>query len=1045
MIDRILEFSLRQPGFILLAAVGLLAVGLWSAAHLPIDAVPDITAPQVQVNTEVAALAAEESEKLVTRPIEIALAGLPSVDEMRSLTKFGLSQVTIQFKDGTDIYRARQLVAERLQGVLEQLPAGTLPKLAPISTGLGEIFYYSVNYRADAKHKPPTELEQLIELSELQEYVIKPLLRTVPGIAEINGSGGYEKQFVVQPKPEALTDVGMTFSELADLVAQNVENTGGGIISRGTEQLTIRAVSRVNTTEDIANLPLKFGAGVTPLLVKDVADVKIGTKFRTGAATLDGHETVIGTVMMLAGENSREVAERVKTRIAEIQTKLPEGVEIQIQYDRSQLIDRTVHTVQTNLFEGAVLVVVVLLGVLGNWRAALIVALAIPLSFLFALIGMTRFGISGNLMSLGAVDFGLIIDGAVVIVENVVRQLGQRQHQLGRVLTVEERTHTVLSASTQVGMPMFFGVVIITVVYLPILALTGIEGKMFHPMALTVMLALAGALLLSLTLMPVLCALVLRGNVHEGDNIIIHLAKGGYRCILNVALRFRWITVTTAIALFIASVWLFGHLGAEFVPKLDEGSITAMLYKPVGMSIAESLKTDIEVEHRILQEFPEVTRVFTRIGTSEIATDPMPPNESDVYIFYKSLAEWPHTPGRPANKAELREQIEAMLQNINPDYSILFAQPIEMRFNEMLEGTKAEVSVKIFGDDYDVLENRAEQIKGILEQTPGVAQVEFETEGRTPQLQIQIHRDILRRYSLQAAEANKAIGAALAGQEVGMIIDGNRRYDIVIRMPEHLRADDEHMKKLPVRVGQTGLVPLGKLVEFKTLKAVEPIRRDDGQRRAALMVNLNVRDVEGVVRDAERRIKEQVQLPDNYMIEFGGQFKNLQEARTRLAVVVPSALALIFILIFLAFGSLRQALLVYSGIPLAVTGGVLALWLRGMPFSITAAVGFIALSGVAVLNGLVMISYFNQLRAEDKSIRDAVLEGSLTRLRPVLMTALVASLGFVPMAIATGAGAEVQRPLATVVIGGILSSTFLTLVLIPVLYEWVEGRILREH
>jgi cobalt-zinc-cadmium resistance protein CzcA len=1040
MIDRILEFSLRQPGAVLLAAILLLAAGLWSAVHLPLDAVPDITAPQVQVNTEVAALAAEESEKLITQPIEIALAGLPDVDEMRSLTKFGLSQVTIQFKDKVDIYRARQLVAERLQSVLEQLPAGALPKLAPISTGLGEIFYYSVTYRADAKKKPPTEAEQLIELSELQEYVIKPLLRTVPGIAEINESGGYEKQFVVQPNPDALADVGMTFSDLAELIARNVENAGGGIINRGTEQLTIRAVSRVNTAEDIANLPLKFGAAVMPLLVKDVAAVTTGTKFRTGAATLNGHETVIGTTMMLAGENSRAVAERVKTRIAEIQTKLPEGVEIHIEYDRSQLIDRTIHTVETNLFEGAVLVVVVLLGVLGNWRAALIVAAAIPLSFLFALTGMLHFGISGNLMSLGAVDFGLIIDGAVVIVENVVRQLGQRQHQLGRMLTSEERVRTVLSASKQVGTPMFFGVVIITVVYIPILALTGIEGKMFHPMALTVMLALAGALLLSLTLMPVLCSIVLRGKIQEGDPLVIRFAKGGYARILMLALRLRWLVVTAAVALCVGTVWLFGHLGAEFVPKLDEGSITAMLYKPVGMSIEESLRTDIEVENRLAKEFPEITRVFTRIGTSEIATDPMPPNESDVYIFYKPLADWPHTPGRPSNKEELREQIEAMLKTINPDYSLLFAQPIEMRFNEMLEGTKAELSVKIFGNDYDVLENRAEQIKGILEQTPGVAQVEFETEGRTPQLQMQIKRDLLQRYGMQADEANNAIRVALAGQQVGTIVDGNRRYDIVVRMPEQLRVDDEQIRKIPVRVGETGLMPLGKLVEFQTLKAVDPIRRDDGQRRAALMVNLNVRDVEGVVGEAARRIKEQVQLPDNYMIEFGGQFKNLQEARTRLAVVVPSALALIFILIFFAFGSVRQALLVYSGIPLAMTGGVLALWLRGMPFSITAAVGFIALSGVAVLNGLVLLSYFNQLREEGKSIRESVLEGSLTRLRPVLMTALVASLGFVPMAIATGAGAEVQRPLATVVIGGILSSTFLTLVLIPVLYEWVEGR-----
>ncbi len=1031
---------MRQPGFVLLAAIVLFAGGLWSAWHLPIDAVPDITAPQVQVNTEVAALAAEESEKLVTQPIEIALAGLPGVDETRSLTKFGLSQVTIQFKDGTDIYRARQLVAERLQGVAERLPAGALAKLAPISTGLGEIFYYSVNYRSDAKLKPAAELAQLIELSQIQEYVIKPLLRTVPGVAEINESGGYEKQFVVQPKPESLAAAGMTFGELADLIAQNVENAGGGIINRGAEQLTIRAVSRVNNAADIANLPLKFAAGVGPLLVKDVAEVKTGTKFRTGAATLDGHEAVIGTIMMLAGENSRDVAERVKARIGEIQSKLPEGVEIQIQYDRSELIERTVGTIKTNLFEGAVLVVAVLLILLGNWRAALIVAAAIPLSFLFALMGMARFGISGNLMSLGAVDFGLIIDGAVVIVENIVRRLGQRQHELGRPLNIEERAHTVLSAAKQVGNPMFFGVLIITVVYIPILALTGIEGKMFHPMALTVMLALAGALLLALSLMPVLCSALLRGRMHEGDNLAIRLAKRAYGPTLETALRLRWLVAIAAVAIFAGSLWLFGRLGAEFVPKLDEGSITAMLYKPVGMSLAESLRTDIEVENRLAKEFPEIVRVFTRIGTSEIATDPMPPNESDVYIFYKALAEWPKTAGRPANKAELREQIEATLKKINPDYSILFGQPIEMRFNEMLEGTRAELAVKIFGDDYDLLEKFAEQIRGILEKTPGVAQVEFETEGRTPQLQMEIKRDALRRHSLPAGEVNKAIGVALAGREVGSIVDGNRRYDIVVRMAEELRSDDEQIKKLPVRVGQDGLIALGKLVEFKTLKAVEPIRRDDGQRRAALMVNLNVRDVEGFVREAERRIEAQLRLPENYRLEFGGQFKNLQEARTRLAVVVPSALALIFVLIFFAFGSLRQALLVYSGIPLALTGGTFALWLRGMPFSITAAVGFIALSGVAVLNGLVMISYFNQLREEGKAIRDSVIEGSLTRLRPVLMTALVASLGFVPMAIAAGAGAEVQRPLATVVIGGILSSTFLTLVLLPVLYDWVEGR-----
>src|SRR5947207_1195045 len=688
MIDKVLELSLRQRAFVLLAALALVAVGLWSAFHLSIDAVPDITGVQVQVNTEVPALAAEESEKLVTRPIEIEMAGLPGVEEMRSITKFGLSQVTLQFKDGTDIYRARQLVAERLQGVLERLPSRTLPKLAPISTGLGEIFYYNVQYRAGATNKPATELEQLIALSEIQEYIIKPLLRTVPGIAEINESGGYEKQYVIEPKPDALADVNMTFSELADLVAQNVQNAGGGIITRGGEQLTIRAVSRVGNTEEIENLPLKFGAAVKPILVKDVAEVKLGTKFRTGAATLNGHETVIGTTMMLAGENSREVAQRVKARIAEIQSKLPEGVEIQIQYDRSLLIDRTIDTVKKNLFEGAILVVVILLALLGNWRAAFIVALAIPLSFLFALTSMERFGISGNLMSLGAIDFGLIIDGAVVIVENVVRQLGQRQHQLGRALTIEERAHVVLAASKQVGSPMFFGVVIITAVYIPILALTGIEGKMFHPMALTVMLALTGALLLTLTLMPVLCSFLLRGRIGEGDNFIMRALKAIYEPSLTLALRQRWLAVAGAVALLPGSLWLFTRLGAEFVPKLDEGSITSMLYKPVGMSLEEALRTDIEIENRLLAEFPEITRVFTRIGTSDIATDPMPPNESDVYIFYKPLNEWPKTSGRPRTKAELNQQIGAMLTKMNPDYNILSAQPIEMRFNEMLEGDR---------------------------------------------------------------------------------------------------------------------------------------------------------------------------------------------------------------------------------------------------------------------------------------------------------------------------------------------------------------------
>ncbi|PYK13371.1 MAG: CusA/CzcA family heavy metal efflux RND transporter [Verrucomicrobia bacterium] len=1037
MIDKILELSLRQRAFVLLAALALVCIGLWSATRLPVDAVPDITGVQIQINTEVPALAAEESEKLVTQPIEIEMAGLPGIEEMRSLTKFGLSQVTLQFSDNTDVYRARQLVTERLQAAVERLPHDVAPKLAPISTGLGEIFYYNVSYKPGAK-KPATLREQLFQLRELHDYTIKPLLRTVPGVAEVNESGGYERQFVIQPRPEALERSGMTFSELADIIAANVENAGGGIISRGGNQLSIRAVTRANSLEDIANLPAKFAAGVKPLLVKDLADVSYGSRIRTGAATIDGEETVIGAAMMLAGENSREVAERVKGRLAEIQEKLPENVQVQPQYDRSILINKTIGTVSKNLFEGAVLVIALLFALLGNWRGALIVTMAIPLSFLFALTGMVNLGVSGNLMSLGAVDFGMLIDGAVVIVENVVRQLGNRQRELGRRLTSEERRELVLAASKQVANPMFFGVVIITIVYVPILALTGIEGKMFHPMAVTVMLALTGALILALTLMPVLCSFLLRGRLGEDDNFIIRAVKAIYEPMLRVALAARWLVVLAAIAIFAGSVWLFTHLGAEFVPKLDEGSITSMLYKPVEMSLDESVRTDLQLERTLLREFPEITRIFTRIGTSDIATDPMPPNECDVYIFYKPIDQWPKTAGRPRNKAELNSQIDSTLKKLDPNYKILFSQPIEERFNEMLEGTKAELAVKIFGDDYAVLGKLADQIKEILEKTPGAEEVEHETEGRRPQLLIEARHDELQRYSLSASEVNKAVAAALAGKVVGTAIDGEKRYDIVVRMPEEIRANDEKIRQLPLRVGDHGLVKMGQVVNLKTVEVVEPIFRDEGHRRAAILVNLDTSDVEGFVRNAEQRIKQQVKMPDGYFVEFGGQYKNLQQARTRLMVVVPAALALIFILIYLAFGSIRQALFVYTGIPLAVTGGVLSLWLRGMPFSITAAIGFIALSGVAVLNGLVMISYFNELRQQGRNVREAVIEGSLTRLRPVLMTALVASFGFVPMAIATGTGAEVQRPLATVVIGGILSSTFLTLIVLPVLYAWFE-------
>ena len=781
-----------------------------------------------------------------------------------------------------------------------------------------------------------------------------------------------------------------------------------------------------------------------PLRVKDFAKVEIGHAFRTGAATHSGQEAVLGVAMMLMGENSHAVAERVAEKITEIQKRLPSGVIISTEYNRKNLVHRTIRTVTTNLFEGALLVIAVLLFLLGNWRAAFIVAAAIPLALLFAITGMTRFGISGNLMSLGAIDFGLIIDGAVVIVENVVRQLGVKQHELARRLTTEERLHVVLTASKQVGTPMFFGVLIIAIVYVPILALSGIEGKMFHPMALTVMLALGGSLLLALTLMPALCSFLITGRIAERDNLIIRFIKSVYSPILRWSLRLRWLVVLGAIALFALAMFIFRHLGADFIPKLDEGTFTIMVFRTSSMNITQSVAEQRRTEEEIRKRVPEITHVFSRIGSAEIATDPMPPSDCDFYIYYKPQSEWRKVGNRPISKEELARIITTEIETLNPGARVMVAQPVEMRFNEMLEGIRADIAVKIFGNDYDVLERLGSEVKEVLKQIPGTregeGEVEFETTGRAPMLEIRVKRDVLAKYNLHAGDVNQTITAALGGETVGTMLEGNRRFDIVIRLSEAGRENVETIRALPVRVGESGLLPLGDLADIQRVKTVSPILRDSGQRRAALMVNLQDRDVESWVREADAKVREHVKLPEGYTLEFGGQFENLREAKARLAIVVPAALIFIFVLIFTAFGSVRQALLVYSGVPLAVTGGVIALWLRNMPFSISAAVGFIALSGVAVLNGVVMITYFNQLREQGRDVRSAVMEGSLTRLRPVLMTAAVAAFGFVPMALSTSAGAEVQRPLATVVIGGIISSTFLTLVVLPVLYEWAERK-----
>ncbi len=1040
MLNRLLEFSVRQRVFVLLATVVLIGIGVYSALRLPIDAVPDITNIQVQVNTQVPALAPEEIEKLVTFPIENEMAGIPGLTELRSLSKFGLSQVTLVFEEGTDIYRSRQLVSERLQTVIEELPSGLTPKLAPISTGLGEIFYYVVEYTAEATNKPPTREAQLMELKLIHDYTVKPRLRSTPGLAEVNTSGGYEKQIVIQPNPDKLKSVGMSFSEVADAVAENVENAGGSVIQLGGEQVAVRAAGRVQTVEDIERLPLKFGSRPTAVRVKDVADVGIGKAVRSGASTYNGEEAVLGSALMLAGENSRLVAKAVAAKLKEIQPKLPSGVQIFPVYDRTVLVDRTIRTVEISLFEGAILVVVVLLVMLGNWRAALIVAMAIPLSLLFAMTGMVQSRVSGNLMSLGAIDFGLIIDGAVVMVENIIRHLAEKQHKLKRRLTATERAHEVLVSAKEVASPMFFGVIIITVVYFPILALTGIEGKMFKPMAITVIFALMGALVLALTLMPALCSYLLGGDISEKDSFLVKVAKKVYSPLLNFSLRARWLVTGIAVALFALSVVVFTRLGAEFVPQLDEGSFATHMIRTTSIGLDASIDMQKRGEKVLLEKFAEVDYVFSRIGTAEVATDPMGVNVADTYIMFKPENKWRKVDGKTVTKDQLATLMTEELGKHVPGEAHLFSQPIEMRFNEILEGTRADIAVKVFGEDFAVIEKIATEAREILEKIPGAADVEFDALGKSPLLEIIPKREAMSKYNLHAAEVNNVVNTALAGQEVGKLIEGNRRFDIVIRLNEELREKVDELKRLPVRIGDGGLLTLDQIADFRVVEQVAAIAREYSQRRAAIMINLRGRDVESFVLEAQKKVTEQIKLPDGYTIEFGGQFKNLQEARKRLMVVVPVALALIFILVFMALGSLRQTFLVYTGIPLAVTGGIFALWMRGLPFSISAGVGFIALSGVAVLNGLMMISFFNLLREQGRDVGTSVREGAMTRLRPVLMTALVAALGFVPMAFAGGAGAEVQKPLATVVIGGILSSTFLTLVLLPTLYEWLERR-----
>jgi cobalt-zinc-cadmium resistance protein CzcA len=1059
---RLLHWTTGHLVAVITITLTIAGFGFWSFLHLRVDAVPDITGVQVQINTMVPAFAPEEIERLVTLPIERAMAGQPGLREMRSLTKTGLSQVTLLYEDDTDQLRARQFVTERLTTVRDLMPAGSSMRLAPITTGLGEIWYYTLSWvRAPAGID---EQMQLMELYEAQEYIVKPMLRAIQGVAEVNSNGGLERQFVVEPNLSKLIAAGITPSELSQAVGANVENAGGGTITQNGQRFTVRTEARVSSAEMIRALPVKFAGGARPLTVGDLAAVTIGHAPREGAATANGRETVLGTVMMLVGKNSREVAKRVDAQLPDVRAALPKGMILKVQYDRSELVDRTVATVERNLGEGALLVAVVLFVMVGNWRAALIVTLVIPLAFLMMIIGMNRLGISGNLMSLGALDFGLVVDGAIVVAENALRKMNQAAVAKGRALTACERRMIVVDATDEVARPVFFGIAIIAFVYVPVLSLGGVEGKLFQPMAEAVMLALASAMIVTFTLVPALCAWLLRNNAigpsvgpektnaedcsfpKKADGPDVAYRRGlsgfiarGYLPVLDYALGHPAVMIVSAGALLATALTVFQTLGAQFTPRLDEGSITAMVYKPVGMSLARSLEIEQTIEQEILRRFPQVTHTFSRIGTSAVATDPMPPNENDLYIFYKPLDQWPKDPGMPRNKAELVTAIERAATAVAPEQSFLFAQPIEMRFNEMLEGTRADLSVKIFGNDYDVLERLAAHAREELRSVPGTANVAFETAARTRSMVVEIDHDALFRLGLGAAEVNRAIQSAIAGEEVGFIADGEHRHSIVIRLPEAARADSSSIMSLPLRVGSVGLVPLERVARLREMRTVEPILHDNAKRRSALMVNLNTNDIEGYVAAARAQLDSKIELPDSYRIEFGGQFRQLEAARVRLMIVVPAALLLIFMLVYSAIGSLRQAAIIYTGIPFAITGGILALWSQGMPFSITAAIGFIVLSGIAMLNGLVLVDHINALR-KMLPLADAVRQAAIDRLRPVLATALVAGIGFTPMAIAQGAGAEVQRPLATVVIGGIISSTILTLILLPAIYRWIEQR-----
>jgi cobalt-zinc-cadmium resistance protein CzcA len=1030
MLELIIRQMIRSRWIVMFVALTICGFGIWNFQNLSIDAVPDITNVQVQINTEAPGYSPLESEQRVTFPIETALAGLPQLSHTRSLSAYGLSQVTIVFEEGTDIYFARNLVNSRISAIKNQLPANLEPEMGPISSGLGEIFMYTISAE-DGAVQVNGEPYDLFALREIQDWIIKRQLILVDGVTEVNTSGGFEKQYHVTPDPTKMLRWGVTLPELLEALWDNNINQGAGYIERNGQQLMVRSPGQLKTIEDIELVSIESRNSI-PIRVKDVAEVSIGRELRTGAGTHAGQEAVIGTAFMLLGENSRTVALDVAEKLEEINTTLPDGIVAVPLYNRTVLVENAIATVEENLVVGALLVIVVLFLLLGNIRAALITATVIPISMLATISGMVEAGVSANLMSLGALDFGLIVDGAVIIVENSIRRLGMAT-QGKNMLSLKERLQVVFEATNEVIRPSLFGVAIITLVYVPIFSLTGIEGKMFHPMAITVIIALLSAMVLSLTFVPAAVALFVTGKVSEKKNPIMKGAEWVYKPLLQASLRFRWLMVIFALSAVGGAGWLASTMGSEFIPQLDEGDVTVQALRPPGTSLQQSIDMQDILERRLL-EFPEVQDVFSRIGTPEIASDPMPPSISDTFVILKPRREWPDP---FLEKGELLEEWEETLEEL-PGQIYEVTQPIQMRFNELISGVRSDLGIMVFGEDLDQLAITAQEILEVVEGIEGAADARVEQTDGLPMLTLTPKREVLSRYGLSVRDAQHLISAAIGGEGVGLIYEGDRRFPLVVRLPEEMRLDMDRIGRLPIPVPTTaneaGYVLLSEVVETELVSSPNRISRENGQRRVVVSANVRGRDLGSFVAEVREAIASEIDIPPGYFVEYGGTFEQLESASQRLTLVVPATLVLIFGLLLIVLGSVRDSLIIFTGVPLALTGGVLSLWLRDMPLSITAGVGFIALSGIAVLNGLVMLSFIKAMWQETGELVPSIINGAMTRLRPVLMTALVASLGFIPMALNTGIGAEVQRPLATVVIGGIVSSTLLTLVLLPALY-----------